>query len=298
MDGIQISHYSPMGQFAFGLWYTGALYKKNARIYMTPMEEAHYNEPLVYSDFTNTYFAPRRSVFAFDWAHPSLGSLANLKISLVGQFDMNNGRFSPDIYHSQYIIMKANVPVSSVLFELGGSIGTSQFGNMEEGVGFNNISLAGEAAVRYIMPTKNSNMVSLTGRHATGLRQEGSPFEMFIPITSKYLGEILEIKFSGITAISLDFSSRLHKSLGTFVSASYFIRGNNLISEYIYPDNENINTDGKFLGAEIYSKVVWSPYSDLSFNLGGGLFAPAVGNYWETGKPIWRIELSTGLGLR
>jgi hypothetical protein len=209
------------------------------------------------------------------------------------------GRFSPDVYHSQYFVMKAGVPVGDLLFEAGGSVGTSQSGYVNEGIGFNNLSLAGEAAVHYILPSRSLTRVSLIGRHATGVsNEEGSSFDMFIPITSKYLGEVLQIKFSGITAVSVDISSRLHESLGVVVSTSYFIRGDNVVSEFIYPDNENTNYEGKLLGAEVFGRLIWSPFSDLSFILGGGLFAPAYGNYWVNEKPKWRVELTSSFGLR
>jgi hypothetical protein len=266
---------------------------------MTPAEEIYFYEPLILKDFASTYFAPRRSVLAFDWIHPSVGGLVDLKTSLIGQFDMNSGRFSPDVYHSQYFVMKAGIPVGDLLFEAGGSIGTSQSGYVDEGTSFNNISLAGEAAVHYTLPSRSLSIVSLIGRHATGIsNEENNSFDMFVPITSKYLGEILQIKFSGVTAISVDFTSRLHESLGVTFSTTYFIRGNNVISEFIYPESENTNYDGKLLGPEVFSRLIWSPFSDLSFNLGGGLFTPAYGNYWKNGKPIWRIELTSSFGLR
>ena len=292
-DGIQGSHSSPMGHFSLGAWYTGVLYKKSANIYMTPAELDHFNSPIIIKDFLNTYFAPRRFVGAFDWSHPSLGGIVDLKAALIGQIDVNNIDYR---YNSQYFALKAGVPFGAFLFEAGGTLGTSQSGVKGERLAFNNLSWAGEAAAHYSMPVSIPSRVSLIVRYATGIRMPGDFFELFLPITSKHYGELLQIRLSGVTIYTANYSARLFDSLGGNVSVSYFVRGNNIDISSLYPGVQT--SSGKLLGGEVFTKLVWSPFSDLQFNLGSGIFLPSAGNFWIDGKPIWRIDLTTTFGVR
>jgi len=71
-DGIQLNHTSRFGRFGLGAWYTGFQYKREAKIRMTEEDQRIYDLKLNYSDFFDTYFAPKRMLGSLNWEHPSL----------------------------------------------------------------------------------------------------------------------------------------------------------------------------------------------------------------------------------
>jgi len=52
-----------------------------------------------------------------------------------------------------------------------------------------------------------------------------------------------------------------------------------------------------FLGGELFANLVWSPFSDMQYILGAGVFLPAVGNNWPGATAVWRIDFSTIFSL-
>jgi len=286
LDGVQVTHSSPLGKFGLGAWYTGVLYKKNARIIMTEDEQQHYDSPLVKNDFANTYFAPSRVVASFDWEHPSIGDLIQLNTALTGQIDMSR---QEEKYHSEYLSLKAGMPFNSFLFEAGVSLEAFQSKlAAEQSLAFKT-ALAGEIGIHYTPASSFSSRLSFTGRYASG---DGNKlFGAFIPITAKRYGEIFQSKITGLTVLDLGYSARFIDSFATSINASYFIR-----NDFETPSSHSIvndtEKDGKLLGAEIFTHFIWSPLSDLQFNLGAGTFMPVFGNVWPDAKNVWRIDLS------
>jgi len=281
-DGAQFSHNSAAGNFSIGAWYTGLLYKKSANITMTEKDQALYDSVLDYGDFLNTYFAPPRLLVSFDWEHPSIGELVSLKVSVTGQFDLSDG---DEKFHSQYLTLKASFPVKSFLFELGGSMQASQSDKFA-------IAFAWNVGVFWTLPTSFSSRLSLTGSFAGGRTDD--LLRAFVPITTNLFGNILQAKLSGLTVIDLSYTARLAETLGTSLTTSYFIR-NDLGTYKDYPASSS-GSNGYFLGAEFFAWLVWSPFSDLQLNLGGGAFLPSLGNV-SNEKTKWRIELTAIVGL-
>jgi len=307
LDGLQLTHSSHRGKFGLGAWYTGALYKKNARIIMTEYEQQHYDTPLVTDDFANTYFAPSRFIASFDWEHPSIGDLIQLNTALTGQIDLSRRE---EKYHSEYLSLKAGIPFNSFLFEAGGSLEAFQSKLAEQSLAFK-MALAGEFGIHYTLASSFSSRLSFTGHYASGngtkfgvlsrilsnssssssRRNRGNPFGAFIPVTAKRYGEIFQAKMAGLTVMNLGYSARFIDSFGTSINASYFMR-NDLETQGSYLITGNTEKDNKLLGAEIFTHFLWSPLSDLQFNLGAGVFIPSLGNYWPDAKAVWRIDLS------
>ena len=275
-DGFQFNLNSDIGKFSIGSWYTGLLYKKNADITMTD------NDLTIYSD-ADTYFAPKRMIAAFEWDHPSIAEILRLNAAVIGQVDLADS----DQYHNQYLILKAGVPVKSFLFELGGGVEFSQ-SNDEF-----NIGLAGDFGVSWMLPTNIVSRLSLNCKIAGGEVEDS--LKAFTPITTRYFGNIYKQKMTGLSIVSLDYSARLGETVGLNVSGIYFVR--NDLAFNSYPVNSDIEDDGYFLGPEIFARVVWSPLSDIQFNLGGGAFLPILGNVGSDEKPQWRVELTAILAL-
>jgi len=278
-DGIQFLHNSKIGRFSIGAWYTGFLYKRNANITMTENDLASFHEPVNYNDFINTYFAPKRFIAAIEWEHLSVGEFMQLNTAIAGQYDLSGE------YHSQYLIVKAVIPSRSFIVEIGGSAGLSQ-GNQKD------LGLAGMFGLYWTLPSSFLSRLSFTGKYASG----GSDGFLgpYVPITTKYYANFLNYKFSGISIFTLDYSARFYHSFGCSVSASYFVR-NDLGTVTGYP--VNANSTEFFLGPEVYLRLIWSPFSDLQFNLGGGAFFPHLGNTGQEEKVRWHAELSVTISL-
>lgn len=303
-DGALVSHTSALGRFSLSGWYTGVQYKRNANILMTTYDQNIYDEPIEMKKIWSTYFAPSRFFFALDWEHPSVGELAHLSAALIAQVDSTNV-IKEDKLHTQYLVFNANVPVGNFMFSAGGSVGTFFF-TYKSG---SNFSLFGELGVRYSLPTRFESVLFLNGYFASGAsgkafiiatnsstssKGRALPLYPFVPVTTKYHGEVFQAKTTGHTALSLNYSARLLESLGASFTATYFIRNDLVSSSYIIT---GIGNDGKMLGGELFARFVWSPFSDIQFNLGLGAFLPSMGNNWDNVKTIKRVELTTVFSL-
>ena len=288
-DGLQLTHTSVLGRFGLGAFYTGALYKKNAAILMTDTDRAIYSAPLLKDDYLANYFAPRRVLAQADWEHPSLGEMLHLKAGLIAQFDLSN---ADSKYHSQYFTAGAGINFRDFSVTAGGSL---EFAETTEADALQAAkpAAAGEIGFYFPLPSRLSSAVSLKARYGSG--SGGQIFDAFVPVTTAFYGEIFQTGISGHTMVDLTYSVRFIETLGASLSASYFMR-NNLLTPAAYIINEG-GAEKKLLGLEIFSKLVWSPLSDLQFNLGAGAFLPPFGNVWPSAKAIWKIDLTTVFAL-
>ena len=99
---------------------------------------------------------------------------------------------------------------------------------------------------------------------------------------------------SALTIISADYSIRILESLGASVHASYFMRNDYTLNRYpVEPGSK-----GYLLGPEISARFIWSPFSDLQFNLAGGAFFPSLGNTGQDEKVRWIAELTATIAIR
>jgi len=285
-DGVQYSHNSSLGTFSAGLWYTGLLYKRNAKIAMTESDKDKNGSAIDYGDFADTYFASSRLLFSLDWEHLSIAELLHLQASFMGQFDLTKGI---EKYHSQYFTLKAGVPVKRFLFELGGSFEMAQLvaGDTKSAVAF-----AWDFGIFWTLPSTINSRLSLSGHFAGG--RANDKVYAFVPITTKSFGNVLQAAMSGLSVLDLNYTARLSNALGTSLSALLFVR-NDLTTYTDFPVSGS--DGGYFLGSEFFARFVWSPISDLQFNLGGGMFLPALGNVNPKEKPQWNVVLNAVLAL-
>ena len=297
-DGFRFEYDTQLGTFNAGAWYTGLLYKKRANIIMTEEDARSYSTAVDYADFADgssaaAYFASRRMAAALGWEHPAIVEKIRASAAFIAQFDLN-GR--DEYLHSQYVTLKAGVPINQFMFEAGGVLELAQ---TDDG---SNIALAGELGAFWTLPTPFTSRLSFTGYFSSG--NNGS-LAAFTPINAKTCGVILEAAPSGICALSLDYTARLHQTFSAGISSTYFIRSD-LETFAGYPvDVENAHTsqasqaahasqakDGRALGNEFFARLIWSPFSDLQINLGGGIFIPAMGNAAPDMDPLWRIKIA------
>jgi len=287
-DGIQFFNFSNVGTFNAGVWYTGLLYKKTANITMTANDLLIYSSELNFDDFSNTYFAPKRLLLSLDWGHPSIGELISLKTAITGQIDLSD---EDGKYHSQYLTLKASIPAKSFLFELGGSLETAQ--TVSEIEDQFNTAFAWSFGLFWNLPTNINSRLSFTGNFAGG--KVNDSLGAFVPVTTKVFGDIFQAKLSGITVLGLNYTARINHAVGTSFTASHFVR-NDLGTFSGYPVI-SAESDGYSLGTEFFARLVWSPFSDLQFNLGGGAFIPALGNAGPDENAKWRFDLTAILAL-
>ena len=282
-DGALFSYTNEVGTFSFGAWYTGLLYKRRVNIAMTADELKSYAAFLDFNDLANTYFAPRRFVAALGWEH--LGRPLKTMVSVLGQFDLAGD----NILHSQYLIGKVSVPGNVFSVGAGGAFSLLQYdGDLSS-------AFAAEIDIGWTPPTSFQSKVSLLGRYSSGVIG-GGMFTAFEPLTIETQGEIMNAKLSGLSFVSLDYMTRLHRTFSVGLTSSYFIRTDK--ETYTsYPVLSGNSTE-YFLGNEFFARLLWSPFSDIQVNLGGGMFLPSLGNVAPEAKSSWRVELNVIIALR
>jgi len=292
-DGGQAFFDTPAGTFNVGAWYTGLLYKKKAYIIISPEDFISYSTPLDYSEFADTYFASKRMLATLGWEHPSLAEIIRLKFSLISQYDLND---YDNPYHSQYASLKAGILVKQFMFELGGAFQAAEAVKAPKDDIFS-IGYAGALGISWALPGAVQHQVSLNGLYSSGKAESGL-VAAFVPVTTKEQGNILKAQFSGISVLDLDYSIRIHETLSSGITATYFIRNDlGTYMGYPVPVGGAEDNDGHFLGVEFFSRIIWSPVSDLRMSLGGGIFFPSTGDVDPKGVSQWRVEVGLVLAL-
>jgi len=282
-DGARISLITRSGNFHAGAWYTGLLYKERAAIDMTPNELKSRLKDVDYNDFINTYFAPARVMAALDYDHPSLAGFAGLKTSIIGQFDAGE-----DKLNSQYFIANVSLPVKSLVFDIGGCFELIEF-NGETSPAF-----AADIGLTYILPASLEKHIKLSGRYSSGV-SEDKAIGAFLPLTTIKQGEIPEAKLSALSLLSLEFTGRMAQSLSADMAFTYFIR-NDLGTYRAYPVADG-NSEGFFLGAEIYGRLIWNITTGIRLNFGTGLFMPALGDAAPEADMTWRTNVNLVISI-
>lgn len=282
-DGARVSLDTQAGNFSLGAWYTGLLYKNRAEIMMTDKEREAHRAALNFSNFDSfrrTYFAPSRLVLGLGWEHPSLGHLVRSRFALLGQFDLGD-----EDLNSQYFIGRMLVPFRFFSFDLGGCFGLAQHSGVHE------MFFSADAGIAWRF---SNHRLALMGRYASGLNRNIGT-RTFLPITTVPQGGIFQTEIPGISMISLDYLLRLHRTLSVNLTSSYFMRNDLAAHPRFAPDYQS---NGFLLGNEFLMRVFWSPFSDLQFNLAGGVFLPGLGDVAPEAGNIWRVDLTAVLSLR
>jgi len=287
-DGIQLIYNSGIGRFGLGGWYTGALYKRNANILMTQNDRLIYDAPRNKNRYFENYFAPRRAIVSMDWEHPSLSSFLQLKTALTGQFDMSG---LSKKYHSQYFTVSTGLNFKDFVITAGGSIEAGETRSDTDAE--LSLAAAGELGLYFSLPAKYNSQLSLKARYGSGV--ESKSFNAFIPITTTSYGEIFQVGISGHTMFDLTYSVRFFETLGASLTASYFIRSDLLTPASYIMTGEDMKK--KLLGAEFFSKIIWSPFSDMQYTLGVGAFFPHFGNNWPNARAVWKIDLAALIAI-
>jgi hypothetical protein len=278
-DGARISlDTAEFGSFSLGTLFTGLLGKNRSKITMTKKEFESFYTETDYSNFVNTYFAPRRLIISLDWEHPGLLEFVMAKAAFLSQSDLGDSSL-----HSQYLAVKFTAPVKAFVIELGGCL------ELIEDEGETGLGIAGEIGVSWYPPGWIADRLSFTGRFSSGV-SEDRVVTAFLPVTTASQGDVLRAKLSGLSMLSLDYLARIHKTFSAGVSVSIFIRSD--LATY-----SNYGSEGYWLGDEFFGRLIWLPVSDVQINLGGGVFLPLLGDVSPQSNPLWRTEINVILAL-
>jgi hypothetical protein len=283
-DGAQISFITRGGNFHVGGWYTGFLYKERASIAMTSDELQSNNGAIDYNKFTDTYFAPSRVLTALEYDRLSIAETADLKTSIMAQFDTGN-----DKLNTQYFTVDISVPVKSIILDMGGCFELIEY-NDEITPAF-----AAELGITWVLPALLEKQLKLSGRYSSGVTEDRS-IGAFLPLTTVTQGEIVEAKFSGLSLVCADFTGRLARSLSANMAFTYFIR-NDLGTYKYYPVNIGLASEKYFLGAEIFGRLTCNISTGVRLNLGTGAFLPALGDAAPNAEILWRTKLNVVISI-
>jgi hypothetical protein len=282
IDGLALGFDLGKTRLSVGAFYTGLLYKKTARIVMSPGDYAAYDDE-------DVYFASRRLVFSLGWEIPALAdSDGRLDLGLTGQFDLNDEEGEGKV-HSQYAFGKVTLPFLNYFnAELGAFLGMIEEDDRNPGFSF---ALSGGLA--WLPPGGVHDRLSLNMAFSSGAWND--TVRAFLPINTIAQGKVLRPKLSGLALAELGYTARLHKSLSMEIQAAYFFRTDS--RTYGDPDLDRASLS-PLLGGEVYGGLTWAPVSDISLSLGGGAFFPQWGKAFAPDTPArWRVSLETILSF-
>jgi hypothetical protein len=274
---------SGRGDFSFGAYYTGLLYKKTAVITVSQEELDSYRGPLDYDDFAGTYFAPSRALIQTGYSG-LWGENLRYHLALLSQIDLNGRR---EYYSAEYLTGKIVLPYKNLfLLETGGAVQIIQTSGRDTQLG-----LAGELSFSWMPPGALQDRLLLTARYASG-RFGNSVLAEFRPLTSEPQGRVLRAKLSGLTIVETGYTARLMETLSLDLRAAYLFQNDRASYQGTFA-----STTDYFLGGEVFAQLVFSPLSDLQFNLGGGMFFPGLGNTQPDAKPLGLVSLNIILAV-
>jgi len=182
-------------------------------------------------------------------------------------------------FYDTYLSAKAAMPIKQFTVSTGLCIQTAKDIIYDK----TGIGLAGELGGSWITPTPFFSQLSLTGRYSSGKKNSIIPF---IPVTAKPQGNVLQTQLYSISSLLLDYDAKLYPNISAGLSASYFVRNGKDIDSAMAFDG-----GGSALGCEFFGRAVWNPFTDLSVNLGAGVFLPSLGNAAPDADTQWRLQL-------
>jgi hypothetical protein len=272
-DGAAASLGLGNSRLSLGAFYTGLLYKQTANITMSA------GDSLDYAD-NDRYWAPSRFFGSAVYTLPGLFSWRNtLRAGFIGQFDLREDKDAR--LHTQYLILQYQfVPLDVLFFELGGIFALSETG-IEDPLSSYALTFTGN----WSPPTKMNDLMSLRFRYGSGQGKDSRG--AFTPITGDSQSSVLSARLSGLMALSMIYYSRFLEELSLVKETTFLVRtdSTSFAAEGLDPASES-----SLLGLELFFKLVWAPFSDLSLNAGGGFFMPFPESAFYNTTSAWKIS--------
>jgi len=270
-----------LGKIRLGInaLYTGFLFKDTAEINKSPMDTKDYNVTFDWSDFGNTYFAPKRLLTSLYGEFPGFpAGRGQFYAGIMAQIDLSD---ADELFNTQYLMLRHRLAFMSFDLDIAGAaeLENTKADGLRPGFAF---SL--EAGLQ--LPTEIKDRLSLGLAWASG---EGSSTGAFFPVSKKSQTFVLEPLLSGIMIIRANYSARLLPSLSMDLGGCYLLRTDSTSFSDTY-----IEGDAYALGAELGAGLQWVPFSDLLFTVRGGVFLPKTGAAWADNAPVqWKVTLGT-----
>jgi hypothetical protein len=273
-DGVDAMLDIGIARLGISALYTGLLYRNDNHINISPTDPVDYDAEFSWADFGNTYFAPRRILAALNGEFNPFRR-GNLNAGILAQFDMSS---ATDPFHTQYFVIRYThvyrqfdiaAAGAMQLGKAGGEFKTAYASSLEAGL-LTNI---------FVKERLSAGM-----RWSSG---EGPHTAAFFPLFREAQGVALKPGFSGMMTLSLNYDMRLLHSLSADIGCRYFIRTDSTS----FTDCD-LNNSSYMLGLELGGNLLWVPYSDLAFSLGGGVFFPQTGRAMD-GPVRWCLEIGT-----
>ena len=274
-DGAELLFNFGKVRLSLSALYTGLLFKDTSDISVSPSDTKDYNAPFEWSNFADSYFAPRRLLATLYGEFPGFPSgRGRLYAGVMGQFDLSG---ADEKFNTQYLLLRHSLVYK--VFDLS-LAGVFELENTEAGGLKTAFALALDAG--WQLPGKIVDRLSLGFTWASGDASTAA----FFPVVREPQSFVLKPVLSGMMAIKATYEARLLPSLAAELGALYFIRTDSTTFSAPYLEN-----DSYALGAEIDARLLWVPFSDLSFTLKGGIFIPKTGAAWADDAPVrWRIN--------
>ena len=266
-------------KLGFNAFYTGFLFKDTAYINPGPFDTKNYNLDFDWSEFADTYFAPRHLMASLYGEFPGLPfGRGQLFAALMAQFDLSD---AGEKYHTQYLLVRHNLMYK--VFDLAVS-GAAELTNTEEDGLKPAFAASVEAGLQ--LPTAIRDRISLSFEWASG---DGKGTAAFYPVTNEARSYVLKPALSGIMIIKANYHMKPFSSLSADIGGSYFIR-----NDFVSFSAPYLEDDSYPLGLELGAGLLWVPISDISLTIKGGVFLPETGSAWSSDAPMqWRITAGT-----
>jgi len=278
-DGAELLFDLGKTRLGASMLYTGLLFKDTADINASPADTKDYNVNFDWSDFGNTYFAPRRLMASLYGEFPGFPSgRGQLLAGITAQFDLSDAK---EAFHTQYFLLRHVLVYKAFDLDAAGAmeLEKTDANGVKPGFAF---SIEGG----WQIPTAIKDRLSLGTAWASG---EDSGKAAFFPVTREAQSYVLGPSLSGIMILRANYAALLLPSLSAELGGSYFIRTDSTSFTMSY-----LEDDSYPLGLELDTGLKWVPFSDLSFSLKGGIFLPKTGTAWADDAPVlWRVTMGT-----
>jgi hypothetical protein len=205
-----------------------------------------------------------------------ISNRGTLYAGLLSQYDLSD---APERLHTQYGLVRYAVSLPGG-FDLGAA-GAASFRFPVEG-DLPPAAFAASLEAGVLLSGGLAGRLSLGGCWASG---EGPSTSAYFPVIKEAQGTILRQGFSGLMVLRAGYEARFFPSLSAEAEARYFIRTDS--STFTDPFLKSPG-DSYLLGLEASLSLLWAPFSDLSFTLGGGVFFPRTGRAFREDAPLYR----------
>jgi len=300
-DGLNAMFNYGESHFKLSTFYTGLLTNKTAKLALSPSDRNHY--------FTDEYFALPHLMFSAYYDYVSKDKTKNFSFNILRQWDLKE---EPVVKENPLDPDSKDKPnLQSMYFILNGSLMFWEKLNVNGGMSF---CIANDGADHYYLNMYMNGFYMFDflfpSRVGLGLSAFYGNIEEpgAMPTFNKYqIGYIYNPEAARIFALNSQYLVNLNSKISVEADLSMYFRMDTgyIPSYYLIDAYENQSSSGVLLGSEFVFNMVYSIFSDISLNLGCGLFMPGGSIlptsddqvYSNNTPPEWDIRLGIIISL-